>query len=287
MSSNIHGFDDISNGGSLSNSNSYLNKDDRIYQPNIYKIRTVTSLILIINISIYILQLVSFYAYFIKRNDSWGCLLVTFGAFQVGKIKNHYQYQRFFTSMILHNSISHLGSNSISLLFLGYQTENEINDKKQYAILYIISGLAGNFMSMLINQENISVGASGAIIGLCGNFVIYFLLNYRNMSERKKYSYGTMFLFLFINLFSGLSEGGENINMAAHIGGFLGGFAFSIILYFKKNIRLQFNNPFARKLYYISIIFLILLPLTSIGVIAFKKVSNYADYSCKTSVHLQ
>ena len=72
--------------------------------------------------------------------------------------------------------------------------------------------------------------------------------------------------------------------MAAHIVGFLGGFAFSIILYFKKNIRLQFNNPFARKLYYISIIFLILLPLTSIGVIAFKKVSNYADYSCKTSV---
>jgi len=282
MSSNIHGFGDTNNGGvGIVSSNSYSNKDDRIYQPSIYKIKTVTSLIMIINISMYIIQLIGYYAYFIKRNDSWGCLLVTFGAFQAGKIKNHYQYHRFFTSMILHNSISHLGSNSLSLFFLGYQTENEINNKKQYAILYIISGLAGDFMSMLINQNNISVGASGAIIGLCGNFVIYFLLNYRKMSQRKKYSYGIMFLFLFVNLFSGISEGGENINMACHIGGFLGGFAYSIILTFKNNIQLQFNNTFARRLYYLSSLFLILLPIISIGVVAFKNIQNIADYICR------
>ena len=282
MSSNIHGFGDTNNGGvGIVSSNSYSNKDDRIYQPSIYKIKTVTSLIMIINISMYIIQLIGYYAYFIKRNDSWGCLLVAFGAFQAGKIKNHYQYHRFFTSMILHNSISHLGSNSLSLFFLGYQTENEINNKKQYALLYIISGLAGDFMSMLINQNNISVGASGAIIGLCGNFVIYFLLNYRKMSQRKKYSYGIMFLFLFVNLFSGISEGGENINMACHIGGFLGGFAYSIILTFKNNIQLQFNNTFARRLYYLSSLFLILLPIISIGVVAFKNIQNIADYICR------
>jgi rhomboid protease GluP len=148
-------------------------------------------------------------------------------------------------------------------------------------MLYILSGLAGNFLSMLINQINISVGASGAIIGLCGNFVIYFLLNYRKMSQRKKYSYGILFLFLFINLFSGLSEGGENINMASHIGGFLGGFAYSIILTFKNNIQLQFNNSFARKLYYISVTFLVLLPIVSIVVVAYKNVANVTDYICK------
>ena len=62
---------------------------------------------MIINISIYIIQIIGYYAYFIKSNDSWGCLLVTFGAFQAGKIKNHFQYHRFFTSTILHNSIFH------------------------------------------------------------------------------------------------------------------------------------------------------------------------------------
>ena len=242
---------------------------------------TVTFVLLVLNISIYIFQLFAFYSYFQKKNDSWGCLLITFGAFQVGKIKNHYQYHRFFTSMFLHNSMAHVGSNCLSLFFLGFQTENEINNINQYLMLYILSGLAGNFLSMLINQINISVGASGAIIGLCGNFVIYFLLNYRKMSQRKKYSYGILFLFLFINLFSGLSEGGENINMASHIGGFLGGFAYSIILTFKNNIQLQFNNSFARKLYYISVTFLVLLPIVSIVVVAYKNVANVTDYICK------
>ena len=279
--SNIHGFGDFNNGVGIQNSNSYSNQDDRLYQPSIYKMRTVTFVLLVINISIYILQLFAFYSYFQKNNESWGCLLITFGAFQVGKIKNHYQYHRFLTSMFLHNSMAHVGSNCLSLFFLGFQTENEINNITQYLMLYLISGLAGNFLSMLINQANISVGASGAIIGLCGNFVIYFLLNYRKMSQRKKYSYGILFLFLFINLFSGLSEGGENINMASHVGGFLGGFAYSIILTFKNNIQLQFNNSFARKLYYISVSFLVLLPIFSIGVVAYKNVANVTDYICK------
>ena len=275
MSSNIHGLrDNENNGVGIVSSNSYTNQDDRIYQPSIYGVKKVTSFLLILNISIYILQVIAFYSYFIKRNKSWGCLLVTFGAFQAGKIKNHFQYHRFLSSMFLHNSMSHVGSNCLSLFFLGYQTENEMNNINQYTILYFISGLSGNFMTILTNQINVSVGASGAIIGLCGNFVIYFLLNYRKMSQRKKYSYGIMFLFLFINLFSGLSEGGENINMASHIGGFLGGFAYSIILMYKNNLQLQFNNKFARRLYLFSLAFLFLLPIISIGVVTYKKVAD-------------
>ena len=282
MSNNIHGFGDNNEnkGVGIISSSSYTNQDDRIYQPSIYKIRTITSIILIMNFSIYIFQVIAFYLYYNKKQYSWGCLLITFGAFQVGKIKNHYQYHRFLTSIFLHNSMAHMGSNCLSLFFLGYQTENEINNKNQYLKLYIISGLAGNFMSMLVNQVNISTGASGAIIGLCGNFVIYFLLNYRKMSQRKRYSYGTMFLFLFINLFSGLTEGGENINMASHIGGFLGGFAYSIILTYKNNVQLQFNNKFAKRLYLISFAFLILLPLISICVVFYKEVLNITDYIC-------
>ena len=135
-------------------------------------------MIMILNISIFIIQIIAFYSYFEKHKNNWSCLITTFGAFQAGKIKNHKEYFRFFSSMFLHNSMAHLGSNSISLFFLGYQTENELNNKIQYLILYLISGLEGNFMSFLLNQTNISVGASGAIIGLCGHFVIFFLLIY-------------------------------------------------------------------------------------------------------------
>lgn len=283
MSSNIHGFNNDSQNGNvgIQSSTSMSNKDDKIFQPSIYRIRKVTTWLLIFNISIYIFQIIAFYLYFNKKGKSWSCELISFGAFQGGKIKNHYEYYRFLTSMFLHNSMAHMGSNCLSLFFLGFHVENEINNKSGYILLYFISGLSGNFLSLLLNQNSISVGASGAIIGLCGNFVIYFLLNYRSMSDRKKYSYGTMFLFLFINLFSGLAEGGENINMASHIGGFLGGFAVSIILTYKKNVQLQFNNPFAKKLYYASIAFLVLLPIITIVVVAFKKVQNLTDYICK------
>jgi rhomboid protease GluP len=281
--SNIHGFNDSLNskGVGIRNSNSISrNNNDSIIQPSLYKIKTVTSMIMIINISYYIIQLLAYYSYFEKHKNNWSCLLVSLGAFQAGKIKNHNQYFRFFSSIIMHNSIAHLGSNSISLFFLGYQTEHEVNNKIQYLLLYLISGLEGNFMSIAFNQLSISVGASGAIIGLCGNFVIFFLLNYRNMSQRRKYSFSFMFLILFMNLFSGLAEGGENINMASHIGGFLGGFAYSIILKFG-NYQVRENNTLAKRMYYCSITFLFLLPLIATGIVAYKKILDVADYICR------
>ena len=100
------------------------------------------------------------------------------------------------------------------------------------------------------------------------------------MSDRKKYSYGTMFLFLFINLFSGLAEGGENINMASHIGGFIGGFCFSVILNYKMNYRMQFWNKNMRKIYFFSIATLIIFPIASIVSLALQEVKNIADYVC-------
>ena len=280
--SNIHGFGDSLNnkGVGIQSSNSITSKNnDSIIQPSLYKIKTVTTIIMILNISIFIIQIIAFYSYFEKHKNNWSCLITTFGAFQAGKIKNHKEYFRFFSSMFLHNSMAHLGSNSISLFFLGYQTENELNNKIQYLILYLISGLEGNFMSFLFNQTSISVGASGAIIGLCGNFVIFFLLNYRRMSQRRRYSFGIMFLILFINLFSGISEGGENINMAAHIGGFLGGFAYSVVLKFR-NYQVRESNTLAKRMYYGAIIFLFFLPMISTGVVAYKNIPDVADYIC-------
>ena len=283
--SNIHGFSDSLNGQGvgIKSSNSLSSKNsDSIINPSLYKIKTVTSIIMIFNISIYICQLIGYYSYFEKNKKSWSCDLLSFGAFQAGKIKNHKEYYRFFSSIFLHNSMAHLGSNSLSLFFLGYQTEHEVNNKVQFLILYLISGLEGNFMSILFNQLSISVGASGAIIGLCGNFVIFFLLNYRKMSQRKKYSFGIMLLILFLNLFSGLAERGENINMASHIGGFLGGFAYSIILRFK-NYQIRENNTLTKRMYYCSISFLFLLPLIATAVVTYKKVSDVADYICKSN----
>jgi len=284
--SNIHDFNNYSgNTGNVGiqnsmNSSSNSGRDDTLFVRSLYKLRSVTAILLILNIVIYFFQIISFYMYFINKKLTWSCLLISYGAFQAGKIKNHYQYHRFISSMFLHNSMAHMGSNCLSLFFLGFRIENEVNNKLYFFLLYMIAGLIGNFNSIIFNTNSISVGASGAIIGLCGNWVIYFLLNYKNMTERKRYSYGTMFLFLFINLFSGLAEGGENINMASHIGGFIGGFCVSIILTYRMNYRMQFQNKNIKKLYYCSIAFLVAFPIISIAFLIMKKVGNIADFIC-------
>lgn len=288
MSDNIHGLGDFqgnSNGSvGISNSNSYSSgggKDDRIVQSEIYKVRTVTFWLLVINLAVYAIQRIAYYTYYQRHKLSWSCLILNFGAEQGGKIVNHYQYFRLITPIFLHNSSRHIISNSLSLFFMGFHTENEVGNKVNYALLYFISGIIGNFSSLLVKQNTMSVGASGAIIGLCGNFVIYFFMNYQNMSNRKKLSYGTMFLILFMNLFSGMAEGGENIDMSSHIGGFLGGFAFSTILTYRKISRHQFNQvSCVKKLYYISIAFLVLLPIVTIIVVNSKRVLNIADFIC-------
>ena len=279
MSSNIHGVNNYSANEKeveIKSNISASSKDDKIFVKSIYKILSITTFLLIINILIFIAQIIAYYAYYKIKDKSWDCLLMSFGAFQGGKIRNHYHYHRFFTSMFLHNSTLHLVSNCISLFFLGYHIENEINNTLKFILLYLISGLSGNFLSLLFNQKDISVGASGAVIGLCGYFVIYFILNYKKMSKAKKISYAIIFIFLFINLFSGFFEKG--INIACHFGGFLGGFAFSVILIYKKNKKI--NIRLAKMLLAISILFLLILPIITIAVIYTKKVPNDADYIC-------
>lgn len=281
--SNIQGFNDSSNNKivQIESSDPVISEyKDSIIQPSLYKIFSITSLIIFLNFSFYAYQIIVYYSYYKKIKQDWRCLLYTLGAFQGSRIKNHKEYYRFFISIFMHKSFIHLFSNALSLIFLGYQTEHEINNKTQYLILYLVSGLEGDFMTFLFDQTKMTIGASGAIIGLCGNFVIVFLLNYRRMSKMKLYYFGIMFLIFFINLFSGLSEGGENINTASHFGGFFGGFAYSIILKFK-NYQIREKNTLARRMYFCSIVFLFLLPLISTGVVAYKKVPDFDHYFCK------
>ena len=282
--SNIHELHNNSNNNRNVGIQNILNdssRDDRLFERPIYKFRSVTAILIILNLVIFTFQVIYYYWYYEKRGLSWYCHLMSLGSFQGGKIRYHYQYHRFITATFLHSSSAHVGSNCLSLFFLGFRVENEINNKWYYFLLYMISGLIGHFNTLIFKVDSSSVGASGAIIGLYGTWVIYFMLNYRNMTERKRNTYAILFLFLFINLFSGLSEGQENINMASHIGGFIGGFCFSIILSYKLNYRMQTNNKNIKRLYYYSIIFLVAFPIISLVVLYLKKVSRAVDFICR------
>ena len=62
MSNNIHGLDNYSQNGQVGihSSNSVSRKDDRIFIPSLYKIRSVTFFLLALIISIYYISANSF-----------------------------------------------------------------------------------------------------------------------------------------------------------------------------------------------------------------------------------
>lgn len=73
---------------------------------------------------------------------------------------------RWFTSLFLHASASHLFFNMLGLYFFGKILQEEVN-LEWYLSVYFASGLVGNFVFMLTSAAPV-VGASGCVFGVMG-----------------------------------------------------------------------------------------------------------------------
>lgn len=136
------------------------------------------------------------------------------------------EWWRLFTNMFLHGGIMHLILN-ISGLVLAAIFVEPILKRRNYFILYILSGLCASLASIWWYPNTISVGASGAIFGVYGATLGLLLTNAFPKREKK----GILVLIGFyvgINLLWGLTGGIDN---AAHIGGLLSGALIGIVLY--------------------------------------------------------
>ena len=253
---------------------------EQLFPKTIYKIKTASFLIICILTSIYFIQLIAYYSFYKPNGYNWGCLLYHFGASEISSIANHFQYHRLITPMLTHNNFGHLFSNVISIAFIGFYVEYDLKNITNYLLLFLLSGIIGNFCSLLFSYQNISMGASGAILGLCGYFVIYFLLNWDNMNYNQKCCSLIFFILIFMNLISGVSVGSSTVDIHSHIGGFIGGLAFSFILTYRAQLLYRFNQQYAKIIYYASIGFLVGLPLISLIVINLKEIPDNCEFIC-------
>lgn len=150
-----------------------------------------------------------------------GCL----GAYEVIR---QGEYARIIWSMFLHADVSHLSNNMIILLFMGAMIEKEIGHIS-YAVIYLLSGIGGNLLSLagkVINDDwAVSLGASGAIFGLDGLLLALVLFSRRRMVNVTPLR---VVLMIFLSLYSGFTAG--NVDNLAHIGGLLVGFVLGILL---------------------------------------------------------
>ena len=135
-----------------------------------------------------------------------------------------------------------------SLYIIGPQIESFFG-KVKYIIIFIISGIIGNLLTMLFLQNHyVSIGASGAIFGLLGA-LLYFGYHYRVYLSGVIKS--QIIPIIIINLLIGYMA--SSINNIAHIGGLIGGIIVSMAVGVKyKSNKSDIINGFIMTLIFVS-----------------------------------
>jgi membrane associated rhomboid family serine protease len=149
-------------------------------------------------------------------------------------------YLTLFTSMFMHGGIAHIGGNMLFLWIFGDNVEDRVGHVK-YVIFYLLCGViaslshvfatgvfAGDERSLLVP----SLGASGAISGVLGGYILLYpkrrvtVILFRFLTQVPAYvAIGIWFVFQLISGLGMLGGGSQSggVAYAAHIGGFLAG----------------------------------------------------------------
>lgn len=171
----------------------------------------VTYALIGINIAVFLWQLS------LGINES----ATSWGMWPVG-IATQGEYWSLLTSAFLHGSFLHIAFNMYVLFVMG-PTLERILGHVRFVVLYLLSALGGAVASYLFSDMNaVSVGASGAIFGVMGAFVI--------AGRRLRYDITQVLVLLGINLVLGFAQSG--VDWRAHLGGMVTGAVLAAIFVF-------------------------------------------------------
>ncbi|AXW64586.1 rhomboid family intramembrane serine protease (plasmid) [Ralstonia solanacearum] len=141
----------------------------------------------------------------------------------------HGEWWRLLSATFLHAGVLHLVINVIGLYATGIAVER-IYGPAAYLLIYLGAGLLGSALSLsFAAQHAIGVGASGAVFGVAGAWLVA-ICRYRGqmpetLSKRLLTQLG---MFVLYSLVQGLTKPG--VDNAAHIGGLVGGCMLALIL---------------------------------------------------------
>jgi membrane associated rhomboid family serine protease len=168
-----------------------------------------------------------------------------------------------FTFMFLHSGWLHIIGNMLYLYIFGDNVEDRMGHFK-YLLFYLITGLISAFSQTLISRYSTipMIGASGAIAGVLGAYILYFprskvltLLPIFFFIQIVEIPAVAFLLFWFIiQFFSGVAslavtQSGGGVAFWAHIGGFIAGLILAKPFqksgyYYEAN---RFGNIFKRR----------------------------------------
>lgn len=191
----------------------------------------VNYVLIALNVLVFFLELNNGEA-FIQR---WAFIPSRFMADPVG------DFVTLFTSMFMHAGWAHLLGNMLYLWIFGDNVEDRLGHGL-YLVFYLLCGLAATFAQMAISlgSDVANVGASGAIAGVLGAYLIMFPRGRVNvllgrfvtpMSALIVIGFWILLqIFSQISVFSASSQGEGGVAYMAHIGGFAAGVALTYLL---------------------------------------------------------
>jgi rhomboid protease GluP len=147
-------------------------------------------------------------------------VLIRFGA-KVNVLIAEGQVWRLFSAMFLHIGLMHLAFNSYALFIQGVEVER-LYGRPLFLVIYLLAGLWGSLFSFALGT-GISAGASGAIFGLFGALIAYFVRHHEVFGAMGRQQLLSLLGVVGLNLFLGFTNPG--IDNLAHLGGLLSGAA--------------------------------------------------------------
>jgi membrane associated rhomboid family serine protease len=138
-----------------------------------------------------------------------------------------------FTSMFLHGGWAHLGGNMLYLWIFGDNLER-VMGRARFLVFYLLCGVAAGLAHIAFNPGSSvpTVGASGAISGILGGYLMLFPRNRVRVLTRggvsavpAAYMLGFWILIQLLNGVGSFANTPETSGVAylAHIGGFVAG----------------------------------------------------------------
>lgn len=123
------------------------------------------------------------------------------------------EWYRIFTVALVHAGLTHLAFNMWALFVLGNPIEQAFG-RTRFLTIFLISLVAGSMASLGLSAQNqVSVGASGAIFGLFGAFAV----------AGRKIGADVRSILVLIGINFALDFILPNIDWHAHLGGLIGG----------------------------------------------------------------
>lgn len=157
-----------------------------------------------------------------------GLYMLKHGAMYTPFFLEQQEYYRIFTSIFLHFGFAHLMNNMVTLFVVGWSVEQEVG-KVRFIIIYLLSGLGGNLLSMAgeiaAEDYSISAGASGAVFGLTGALLCLAFMNHGRVANVTDQG---MVVMVLISLYLGFTS--EGVDNMAHVGGLLTGIIITWLL---------------------------------------------------------